>query len=92
MVDFSLCEKAYEAKPIHHKMHRPRLSHYNFSSPSQPISRVISSICSSGNEGEETGFIASDISFMELSSAAIRFLFLYSSMAMNTVKLEVIFL
>ena len=52
--------------------HRPRLLPYHFSSPSPPISRVISSIRSNGNGGDETGFMARDISFMGLSSAAIR--------------------
>ena len=47
-------------------------SAYHFNSPSPPISRLISSIRSSGNGGDETGFMASDISFMGLSSAAIR--------------------
>ena len=51
---------------------RLSLLHYHFSSPSPPIRRVISSIRSKGNGGDETGFMASDISFMGLSSAAIR--------------------
>ena len=44
--------------------------YFNFPSPA--ISAVISSIFSSGNGGSEIGFIAIDISFMGLSSAAIR--------------------
>lgn len=46
---------------------------YHFNSPSPPISFVISSIRSKGNGGEETGFMARDISFIGLSSAAMRF-------------------
>ena len=46
---------------------------YHFYSLSPPISFVISSIRSMGNGGEETGFMAMDISFIGLSSAAIRF-------------------
>ena len=46
---------------------------YHFNSPSPPISLVISSIRSRGKGGEDTGFIARDISFMGLSSAAMRF-------------------
>ena len=38
--------------------------------PSPPISAVISSMRSSGNGGCESGFIAIDISFIGLSSAA----------------------
>ena len=38
--------------------------------PSPPISAVISSMRSSGNGGWESGFIAIDISFIGLSSAA----------------------
>ena len=41
--------------------------------PSPPIKLVISSIFSIGKGGSATGFIASDISFIGLSSAAIRF-------------------
>ena len=40
---------------------------------SPPIRRVSSSIRSIGNGGDDTGFIAIDISFTGLSSAAIRF-------------------
>ena len=40
--------------------------------PSPPISAVISSIRSSGNGGEHSGFMAMDISFIGLSSAATR--------------------
>ena len=36
MIDFSSVEKTYEARPIHYKMHRPRLSHYHFSSTPEP--------------------------------------------------------
>ena len=52
--------------------HRLLLLYHHFNSPLPPISLVISSILSKGNGGHETGFIASDISFMGLSSAAIR--------------------
>ena len=45
---------------------------YHFNSPSPPINLVISSIFSNGNGGDEIGFIANDISFMGLSSAATR--------------------
>ena len=38
--------------------HRLLWSHYHFSSPSPPINRVISSIRSSGNGGDDTGFMA----------------------------------
>ena len=41
--------------------------------PSPPMRAVISSIFSNGNGGWESGFIAIDISFMGLSSAATRF-------------------
>ena len=41
--------------------------------PSPPISAVISSIRSSGNGGRHSGFMAIDISFIGLSSAATRF-------------------
>ena len=47
-------------------------NYHHFNSPSPPISLVISSIRSKGNGRVETGFMASDISFMGLSSAAIR--------------------
>ena len=40
--------------------------------PAPPISLVISSIRSIGNGDEVSGFIAMDISFMGLSSAAMR--------------------
>ena len=40
--------------------------------PSPAIKSVISSIFSSGNGGSATGFIAIDISFIGLSSAAMR--------------------
>ena len=46
---------------------------YHFKTPSPPICLVISSMRSKGNGGDETGFMARDISFMGLSSAAIRF-------------------
>ena len=52
--------------------HRLLLLYHHFNSPSPPISLVISSIRSKGNGRVETGFMASDISFMGLSSAAIR--------------------
>lgn len=45
---------------------------YHFNSPSPPILLVISSICSNGNGGCETGFMARDINFMGVSSAAMR--------------------
>ena len=41
--------------------------------PSPPIRLVNSSILSNGNGGEVRGFMAIDISFIGLSSAAIRF-------------------
>ena len=46
--------------------------YFYFSFPSPAIKSVISSIFSSGNGGNATGFIAIDISFMGLSSAATR--------------------
>ena len=63
--------KLYESRYAN-ETNRLSLLHYHFSSPSPPIRRVISSIRSKGNGGDETGFMASDISFMGLSSAAIR--------------------
>ena len=45
---------------------------YHVYSPSPPMSRVISSIRSKGKGGEETGRMARDMSFIGLSSAAIR--------------------
>ena len=45
---------------------------YHSSFPSPPIRAVISSIRSNGNGGDDTGRMAMDISFMGLSSAAIR--------------------
>ena len=40
--------------------------------PSPPISAVISSMRSNGNGGSHSGFMAMDMSFMGLSSAATR--------------------
>lgn len=45
---------------------------YRPSSPSPPMRRVISSMRSSGNGGSHRGFSAIDMSFMGLSSAAVR--------------------
>ena len=47
-------------------------SDHLYSCPSPPISCVISSMRSSGKGGSHSGFMAMDISFMGLSSAATR--------------------
>ncbi len=53
------------------KLH-PERPNQNLIVPSPAISSVISSIRSSGNGGSHKGFIAMDISFIGLSSAATR--------------------
>lgn len=57
------------------KKHLPKqmLSSHYFILPSPPMSAVISSIRSNGKGGSHKGFMAIDINFIGLSSAATRF-------------------